>query len=103
VAVLLGFVLGCGGSVPGPTAPSAGRDEHAVNDRCPLEAEDLDGWQDDDGCPDLDNDQDRYADADDLCPNDPETYQGYEDEDGCPDRPICIVEVDEDPPSEPSE
>jgi outer membrane protein OmpA-like peptidoglycan-associated protein len=54
-------------------------------DNCPTEAEDFDGFQDDDGCPDLDNDGDGIADADDKCPNEPEDMDGFEDEDGCPD------------------
>lgn len=54
-------------------------------DQCPLLAEDWDGFQDLDGCPDLDNDQDGIPDVRDQCPNDPETYNGYYDFDGCPD------------------
>jgi outer membrane protein OmpA-like peptidoglycan-associated protein len=54
-------------------------------DNCPNEAEDFDGFQDEDGCPDLDNDGDGIADADDKCPNEPEDMDGFEDEDGCPD------------------
>ncbi len=55
-------------------------------DGCPLQAEDWDGFQDLDGCPDLDNDQDGIPDVRDQCPNDPETYNGYYDFDGCPDE-----------------
>lgn len=47
--------------------------------------EDIDGFEDDDGCPDLDNDQDTILDVDDACPNDPETFNGINDHDGCPD------------------
>jgi outer membrane protein OmpA-like peptidoglycan-associated protein len=54
-------------------------------DACPNDPEDFDGYQDDDGCPDLDNDKDRIPDAADKCPNDPEDYDGFEDQDGCPD------------------
>ena len=39
------------------------------DDRCPHEAEDPDGFQDEDGCPDLDNDHDGIPDADDACPD----------------------------------
>jgi outer membrane protein OmpA-like peptidoglycan-associated protein len=71
------------------------------NDKCPSEAEDRDGFEDDDGCPDPDNDRDRIADAVDKCPNEPETYNGYQDEDGCPDKggliiadaPVTILDV----------
>jgi outer membrane protein OmpA-like peptidoglycan-associated protein len=37
-------------------------------DRCENEPEDRDGYQDDDGCPDPDNDQDGILDAADMCP-----------------------------------
>jgi outer membrane protein OmpA-like peptidoglycan-associated protein len=46
----------------------------------------MDGFQDDDGCPDPDNDKDGILDKQDKCPNDPETINGFEDEDGCPDK-----------------
>ena len=54
-------------------------------DKCPDEPEDKDGFQDADGCPDLDNDQDGIPDKDDKCPNDPEDKDGFQDADGCPD------------------
>jgi OOP family OmpA-OmpF porin len=54
-------------------------------DACPDRPEDIDGFEDADGCPDIDNDLDRILDIADKCPNQPETYNGYEDEDGCPD------------------
>jgi large repetitive protein len=54
-------------------------------DKCPLEPEDKDGFQDEDGCPDPDNDGDGIPDAADRCPLDPEDKDGYQDEDGCPD------------------
>jgi hypothetical protein len=55
-------------------------------DQCPPLPEDLDGHQDDDGCPDPDNDNDLVPDADDLCPNQ-EALEGQDDdEDGCTDR-----------------
>ena len=54
-------------------------------DSCPREAEDMDEFEDLDGCPDLDNDGDSVADVDDSCPNDPEDADGFEDSDGCPD------------------
>ncbi|MFN7145345.1 MAG: OmpA family protein, partial [Myxococcota bacterium] len=55
------------------------------NDKCPKDAEDLDGYQDDDGCPELDNDADGREDGVDKCPDDPEDDDGYMDNDGCPD------------------
>ncbi len=54
-------------------------------DRCPRVAEDKDGFQDDDGCPDDDNDFDGIADKIDNCPNEPEDKDGFEDDDGCPE------------------
>ncbi len=62
-----------------------------ADDLCPADAEDRDGFEDADGCPDPDNDQDRIADTADACPNDPETYNGYEDTDGCPDESRVVV------------
>jgi OOP family OmpA-OmpF porin len=55
-------------------------------DRCPDQAEDRDGFQDEDGCPDPDNDGDGIADAQDTCPDQPETVNGWQDGDGCPDE-----------------
>jgi len=54
-------------------------------DQCPDEAEDRDGFDDSDGCPDKDNDQDLAPDTQDKCPNLAEDRDGFEDEDGCPD------------------
>ncbi|MBI5608377.1 MAG: porin family protein, partial [Deltaproteobacteria bacterium] len=54
-------------------------------DKCPLEKEDKDGFQDDDGCPDPDNDADGLADASDKCPDQAEVKNGLKDDDGCPD------------------
>jgi outer membrane protein OmpA-like peptidoglycan-associated protein len=54
-------------------------------DRCPDTPEDKDGFQDSDGCPDLDNDADGIPDVTDKCPNLPEDRDGFEDQDGCPE------------------
>jgi outer membrane protein OmpA-like peptidoglycan-associated protein len=54
-------------------------------DKCPVTAEDADGFQDSDGCPDTDNDQDGVSDLKDNCPNQPEDVDGFEDADGCPE------------------
>jgi outer membrane protein OmpA-like peptidoglycan-associated protein len=54
-------------------------------DACPNEPEDKEGFQDEDGCPDLDNDSDGIPDAEDKCPNDPEDKDGFQDTDGCPE------------------
>ncbi len=54
-------------------------------DRCPDDAEDRDGFEDADGCPDLDDDADGVPDAADGAPRDPEDRDGFEDADGVPD------------------
>ena len=54
-------------------------------DRCPEQPEDLDGFEDLDGCPDPDNDGDGIPDADDRCRGRAEDFDGWEDLDGCPD------------------
>jgi hypothetical protein len=54
-------------------------------DQCPTEAEDKDGYEDSDGCPDKDNDLDSLPDAGDKCPMQAEDADGVEDSDGCPD------------------
>jgi uncharacterized protein (TIGR03382 family) len=53
---------------------------------CPQGPEDVDGFQDDDSCADLDNDADGLPDMQDRCPNQPETKNSFEDEDGCADE-----------------
>jgi hypothetical protein len=55
------------------------------NDKCPQDPEDIDSFEDLDGCPDPDNDMDGILDIDDFCPNVPEDKDGFKDEDGCPD------------------
>lgn len=54
-------------------------------DQCPTIAEDIDGFQDADGCPDPDNDGDGILDVNDDCPNQAEDIDGWQDSDGCPD------------------
>jgi outer membrane protein OmpA-like peptidoglycan-associated protein len=56
------------------------------DDLCPAAPEDVDSFEDLDGCPDPDNDGDGILDRVDLCPDEPETVNGYADEDGCPDE-----------------
>ncbi|MBD3345546.1 MAG: OmpA family protein [Chitinivibrionales bacterium] len=55
------------------------------DDRCPKDAEDIDGFEDSDGCPEEDNDKDGVLDKQDKCSKEPEDKDGFEDEDGCPD------------------
>lgn len=69
-------------------------------DQCPDQPEDLDGYEDDDGCPEFDDDArllakrragdgdrdgDGILDSIDKCPDDPEDFDGFQDDDGCPD------------------
>ncbi|MBM4364039.1 MAG: thrombospondin type 3 repeat-containing protein, partial [Deltaproteobacteria bacterium] len=54
-------------------------------DGCPELAEDRDGFEDGDGCPDFDDDSDGVGDGDDRCPRAAEDEDGFEDGDGCPD------------------
>jgi len=58
--------------------------ENTHADQCAGLAEDFDGYQDDDGCPE-DNDNDDIPDAEDRCPSTDEDVDGFQDEDGCPD------------------
>ncbi|HEY0190012.1 MAG TPA: Ig-like domain-containing protein [Kofleriaceae bacterium] len=62
--------------------PDTDRDGIAdIDDKCPTEAEDKDGFEDADGCPDPDNDKDGVLDADDRCPLEPGPVANK----GCPD------------------
>jgi len=54
-------------------------------DRCPESPEDKDLFEDEDGCPEEDNDNDGLVDTEDKCPNIPEDYDAFQDEDGCPE------------------
>ncbi|MFO7445818.1 MAG: OmpA family protein [Ignavibacteriaceae bacterium] len=54
-------------------------------DLCPDQKEDFDGFEDEDGCPDVDNDNDGIYDQRDQCPDLAEDPDGFEDHDGCPD------------------
>jgi len=52
-----------------------------LDDKCPDQAEDKDGFEDGDGCPEPDNDKDGTLDVADVCPFDP----GPVENKGCPD------------------
>jgi outer membrane protein OmpA-like peptidoglycan-associated protein len=55
-------------------------------DKCPDQAENFQGFEDDDGCPDdPDTDGDGITDSKDSCVLEPEDKDGYLDDDGCPD------------------
>ncbi|MCO4770094.1 MAG: OmpA family protein [Deltaproteobacteria bacterium] len=69
-------------------APSRDRDGDGILDgvdECPEVEEDMDGFEDEDGCPEVDNDEDGVVDGEDGCPLDPEDVDQFEDADGCPD------------------
>lgn len=56
-------------------------------DSCPNEPENINQWEDTDGCPDTvpDTDGDGLNDLVDACINEPEDVDSFEDENGCPD------------------
>ncbi len=68
-----------------------------AKDKCPMEKENYNGIDDQDGCPEKivpmpviqkvirDSDNDGIVDDDDRCPFEPEDRNGFMDEDGCPD------------------
>ncbi len=55
------------------------------DDRCPTVKEDLDGFEDTDGCPEFDNDEDGVRDDKDQCPERQEDHDLWADTDGCPE------------------
>ena len=57
-----------------------------LGDASPWGAEDMDGFEDQDGAPDLDNDGDGVPDTVDAAPNEPETVNKWHDDDGAPDE-----------------
>ena len=57
------------------------------DDKCVDQPETKNGFEDEDGCPDVDDtDGDGIRDPSDKCVNDPEDKDGFEDDDGCPDN-----------------
>jgi len=69
--------------------PGGDLDEDGIlnkDDKCPQQKEDVDQFEDDDGCPDFDNDGDGLADSVDRCINVAEDKDGHLDDDGCPDE-----------------
>ncbi len=98
---------------PEPEAPVVVEDkdtdgDHILDskDQCILEPEDVDGYEDADGCPEPDNDNDGIPDAVDKCPNKPEDFDGFEDADGCPDPDNdkdTVLDVDDFCPNTPGQ
>ena len=70
--------------------PGKDSDDDGLNDsadRCPTEAETVNGHEDTDGCPDSlpDEDGDGVTGEKDKCADEPEDKDGFQDDDGCPD------------------
>jgi len=78
------------GEVKQPVPPPADADGDGFVDdldRCPKEPETVNGFEDNDGCPDTaDQDSDGIPDEQDMCPKEPEDKNGIDDADGCPDK-----------------
>lgn len=75
-------------AVAAKPAPPRDSDEDGIidtQDACPQAAEDKDGFEDEDGCPDVDDDQDGVFDEHDACRLEAEDFDDFEDEDGCPE------------------
>jgi hypothetical protein len=98
------MVLGACGAGPRPAAEdeppsseaSADLDGDGLlhgEDLCPCTAEDADRYEDEDGCPDLDDDGDEIPDACDRCPAVSGPYTGREDEAGCPPHHVIAAPV----------
>jgi len=98
--VFVGGAVGTSAGVGGPDyrvfggvrlSPRAApdRDGDGIADRkdaCVDQPETKNGFQDEDGCPDVDDtDKDGVRDSDDKCVDVAEDKDGFEDEDGCPD------------------
>ncbi len=91
----IGVTLKLGEDCPFEAAPRAtgvspirDRDQDGIpdgSDKCPTAAEDFDGFEDTDGCPDTDNDGDGILDVKDECPTRAEDFDSFQDADGCPD------------------
>lgn len=85
--LLAGIAFGAGGTSMAAAAPAVVENPDIDGDglanevdRCVRAAEDVDGFQDEDGCPDPDDDADGIADAKDICPR----QAGLPERGGCP-------------------
>jgi len=77
---------------PPPPPPDSDSDGVVdAEDKCADQAEDIDGFEDEDGCPDDDNDGDKISDSEDSCPDEAENIDGWDDEDGCPEAAPSIA------------
>lgn len=103
--LLLAASWGCA-TAPTPHADSDGDGILDVDDQCPMMPEDIDGFQDFDGCLDDDNDGDGFVDVIDgppdgrfgACRDEPEDFDGIEDDDGCPEPDVNRDGVPDDAP-----
>lgn len=75
-----------------PYNPQNDTDRDGISDKydqCRSQAETVNGYNDEDGCPDTlplkDSDSDDISDDYDKCPTQAETVNNYQDTDGCPD------------------
>ena len=70
-----------------PTKDKDGDGISDDKDKCPDQPETINGYQDEDGCPDAipDSDSDGIPDDKDKCKDQPEDKDGFQDDDGCPD------------------
>jgi OOP family OmpA-OmpF porin len=83
------FLLGIYKTFLGGDEAPGDRDGDGITDdadRCPAEPEDVDRFEDPDGCPDPDNDRDGIPDGTDQCPLEAESKNGIDDTDGCPEE-----------------
>ncbi len=75
-------------TAPPPVDPDPDRDGIiGARDSCPDKPENINSWQDQDGCPDTipDSDNDGLDEVVDKCPQQAEDLDKFNDEDGCPD------------------
>ncbi|MFO0675510.1 MAG: hypothetical protein U0169_03185 [Polyangiaceae bacterium] len=97
VAVLVGFDVGFESAIGSPLVRSTigvtwapkdhDRDGDGIEDDvdlCPPIAEDKDGFEDDDGCPEIDDDDDGIVDRVDACPRVPGEATSDPATNGCP-------------------
>ncbi len=93
------LMLGVGYEPRGPGAPKDTDLDGITDDvdQCITEPEDVDTFEDTDGCPDIDNDADGILDIADKCPLKPEDIDGWKDDEGCPDpnTDVTVRIVDE--------
>ena len=70
-------MLGLSWWMEGKPADTDGDGVVDKDDKCVEQAEDKDGFEDSDGCPDADNDGDGVLDSDDKCPNEAEDKDDF--------------------------